>query len=240
MSGPLHLDATSAIVDVEPDWVDDDDAGEAEPLEAPVVEVDLEELVEPIVEALLAGGVVLLPTDTVYGIAALPADPAAVDQLFALKGRSADTPIAVLCADARSAAALVDPADEAGIRACGERWWPGPLTLVARRREGLDLHLGEPEATVGLRVPDHPLLRAVAERVGPLATTSANRSGEPTAVTAEEALVALGDGLAVVVDGGPLEGRASTVIDTTTAPWRALREGPIPSVDVIGSASTLL
>jgi L-threonylcarbamoyladenylate synthase len=206
-------------------------------------DVDVEELgpvVDALVEALLEGEVVLLPTDTVYGIAALPHDAAATGRLFALKGRAATTPLAVLCADARQAAGLVDPADEVAVRRCGERWWPGPLTLVGRRRPGVDLHLGEPADTVGLRVPDHPLIRLVADRVGPIATTSANRTGEPTAVTVEEALRSLGDGLAVAVDGGTIEGTASTVIDTTASPWRVLREGPLPSAEVIGTAPTLL
>ena len=201
---------------------------------------DPEGAVDQVVEALLAGGVVVIPTDTVYGLAALPGDQAATDALFDLKGRSRATPIALLCADVLQAVALVPPEDAVELQAVGERWWPGPLTLVCRRREGLDLHLGEPATTVGLRVPDHPLVRAVAERVGPIATTSANHHGQPTAVTAEEALLALGDGVAVVADEGPLEGRASTVIDTTTAPWHVLREGPLPAADVVGTTERLL
>ena len=201
---------------------------------------ELDGVVDPVVEALLDGEVVLLPTDTIYGIAALPSDASATARLFDLKGRTAATPIAVLCADARQAASLVDPEVEAVVRSCGERWWPGPLTLVCRRRSGLELHLGEPEDTVSLRVPDHPVVRLVAERVGPLATTSANRHGEPPSVTVDEALMSLGDGLAVVVDGGTIEGHASTVIDTTTRPWRALREGSIPPDDVIGHSQAHL
>lgn len=188
---------------------------------------------DALVEALLAGALVVLPTDTVYGLAALPGDERAVAALFELKGRSRSTPLAVLCTDLRQAVGLVPPEDAAALRAVGEQWWPGPLTLVCRRRDGLQFHLGEPVTTVGLRVPDHPLVRAIAERVGPLAVTSANRHGEPTAVTAEEALLAIGSGVAVVADEGPLEGRASTVIDTTTSPWHVLREGPLRSVDVI-------
>lgn len=201
---------------------------------------ELDGVVDPVVEALLDGQVVLLPTDTLYGIAALPSDAAAVARLFDLKGRTTATPIAVLCSDARQAASLVDPEVEPVVRSCGDRWWPGPLTLVCRRRAGLELHLGEPEDTVGLRVPDHPVVRMVAERVGPLATTSANRHGEPPAVTVEEALLSLGDGLAVVVDGGTIEGHASTVIDTTTRPWRTLREGPIRADEVLGTAQAHL
>ncbi len=191
------------------------------------------------VEALLAGEVVLLPTDTVYGLAALPGDEAAMEDLFATKGRSTVTPVAVLCADVRQAAALVAGADEAALRVAGERWWPGPLTLVFRRNDGLELHLGEPADTVGLRVPDHPLLRAVAERVGPVAATSANRHGEPTVVTAEEAVLAL-PGVRVIIDEGALEGRASTVIDATRDPWRVLREGPLPADEIVAAGQPRL
>lgn len=193
---------------------------------------------EPDVVALLAGAlrdgqVVVLPTDTVYGLAALPTDAAAIDQVFALKGRGADTPLAVLCADVEQALGLA--ADPDAVRAAAERWWPGPLTLVVPRRPGADLHLGEPPDTIGLRVPDHDLVRAVARVVGPIAATSANRHGEPPAATAVEAETALGDGLGLVVDGGRLDASASTVIDTTGPIWRILREGPIPGVAVLGS-----
>lgn len=192
-----------------------------------------------VVAALRAGGAVVLPTDTVYGLVALPGDPVAADRLFDLKGRGADTPVAVLCADVDQALALVDPADAGpgGLRSVAERWWPGPLTLVARRRAGIVLHLGEPRTTVGLRVPDHPLVRAVAEVVGPIAATSANRHGEPTATTAAAAAAALGSGLALVVDGGELTGAASTVIDTTAEPWRVLRAGDLPISDILAAAA---
>jgi tRNA threonylcarbamoyl adenosine modification protein (Sua5/YciO/YrdC/YwlC family) len=193
---------------------------------------DPEAVVDDVVELLLEGGVIVLPTDTVYGLAALPGDEAAMARLFALKGRDAGAPVAVLCTDVRQAAALVDPAALASLRPVGERWWPGPLTLVLPRRPGIELHLGRPEDTVGVRVPDHALVRAVTERTGPLAATSANRHRQPTAVTVEEAVLALGTELDAVVDGGALEGRASTVIDATTSPWRVLREGPLPADEI--------
>jgi tRNA threonylcarbamoyl adenosine modification protein (Sua5/YciO/YrdC/YwlC family) len=117
-----------------------------------------------------------------------------------------------------------------------QRWWPGPLTLVLPRRSGLALHLGEPETTVGLRVPEHPLVQAVAAAVGPIATTSANRHGEPTATTAQEAVAALGEGVALAVDGGRLEGRSSTVVDATGPSWRVLREGPVPADELLRMA----
>jgi tRNA threonylcarbamoyl adenosine modification protein (Sua5/YciO/YrdC/YwlC family) len=199
------------------------------------VRVDLGEpdVVARVHDALRAGQVVVLPTDTVYGLAALPTDAAAVDQVFALKGRAADTPLAVLCADLKQALGLA--AEPGAVRAAAQRWWPGPLTLVVTRRPGIDLHLGEPPDTIGLRVPDHALVRAVATAVGPIAATSANRHGDPPATTAAEAEAALGDGLGLVVDGGRLEASASTVVDTTGPTWRVLRDGPIPGADVVAS-----
>ncbi|MGV3760543.1 MAG: L-threonylcarbamoyladenylate synthase [Actinomycetota bacterium] len=205
--------------------------------EVPVVHDRAPDVVAQIVAALRQGGVVVLPTDTVYGIAALPADEDAVDRLFALKGRRTDVPIAVLCADAAQALSLAEPPDPTAARLVADRWWPGPLTLVLPRRGGLELHLGEPSATVGLRVPDHPLVQAVAAEVGPIATTSANRHGEPTATTAEEAVAVLGPGVALAVDGGRLEGRSSTVVDATVTPWRTLRDGPIAGDEVTATAS---
>jgi tRNA threonylcarbamoyl adenosine modification protein (Sua5/YciO/YrdC/YwlC family) len=189
--------------------------------------------VEQIVTVLRAGGVVVLPTDTVYGVAALPADAAAVDAVFAMKGRRADVPMAVLCADVDQALDLAEPEAARAIRPVADQWWPGPLTVVLPRRPGLGLHLGEPHTTVGLRVPAHPLVSAVAAIVGPIATTSANRHGEPTATTAAEAAVALGAGVGLVVDGGRLEGASSTVLDATRRPWRVLREGPIPAAALL-------
>ena len=187
--------------------------------------------VDAIVATLRGGGVVVLPTDTVYGLAALPTSRDAVDRVFALKGRRADVPIAVLCASADQALALAEPVP--GIERVAAQLWPGPLTLVLPRRPGVDLHLGEPEHTIGLRVPDHELIRRVAERVGPIATTSANRHGEPTPSTAAEAAAALTDAPDLVVDGGPLDAPASTVVDASRSPWAVLREGSISAAQVI-------
>ena len=192
--------------------------------------------VDLIVTTLEGGGVVVLPTDTVYGLAALPTDAGASARLFALKGRGADVPVAVLCASAEQALALADDPLAPGVAAVAERWWPGPLTLVLPRRPGVALHLGEPRHTIGLRVPDDDLVRAVAERVGPIAATSANRHGQPTAVTALEATEQLGPDVDLVVDGGRLEGRSSTVIDATTSPWRVLREGPLDAAAILQTA----
>jgi L-threonylcarbamoyladenylate synthase len=185
------------------------------------------DLVDRLVAALEAGEPVVLPTDTVYGVAALPSVAGATARLYALKDRRPDVPLAVLVAapdDLDDLAAEVDgpTADLVG------RHWPGPLTVVVRRhpdRTGWDLG-GDP-GTVGVRCPDHPLVRAVAARTGPIATTSANRHGEPTPVTAAEAAASLTAPVAVVADGGTLVGTASTVVDVTADPWRILRQGAL-------------
>jgi L-threonylcarbamoyladenylate synthase len=197
---------------------------------------DVAEAVERIAAALTAGGVVVLPTETVYGLAALPRDQSATERLFELKGRTAAVPVAVLCADAAQALELADPGIGSAMAAVAARWWPGPLTLVVPRRVGVHLYLGEPASTIGLRVPDHDVVRAVAAKVGPIAATSANRHGEPTPTTAGAVVAALGPGIDLVVDGGDVAAAASTVIDATADPWTVLREGPIPSGEVIAIA----
>jgi tRNA threonylcarbamoyl adenosine modification protein (Sua5/YciO/YrdC/YwlC family) len=194
------------------------------------------EQIDAIVAALERGGVVVLPTDTVYGLAALATDAVATNRLFAVKGRTADVPLAVLCASVDQALALADPQDGPAVATVAARWWPGPLTLVLPRRAGLSLHLGEPHDTIGLRVPDDELIQAVAGRVGPIAATSANRHGRPTAATALEAREQLGDGVDLVIDGGRIERHSSTVIDATTEPWRVLREGPLDAAAILETA----
>lgn len=178
-------------------------------------------------EALRGGGVVLLPTDTVYGIAVVASAPGATARLFALKERSEGQPVAVLVADRAQALALADAPGDAALRLM-ERLWPGPLTLVVRRSPtASSLELGGDPATVGLRCPDHDLVRALATEVGPLATTSANRHGQPTPLTAAEAAASLVGPVDLVVDGGRLGSVASTVVDLTGSEPKVLREGAV-------------
>jgi L-threonylcarbamoyladenylate synthase len=184
--------------------------------------------VDEAVRALLAGGVVLLPTDTVYGLAVAASVPGSVAQLFALKGRQRDVPIAVLVAGPSQAWALAaEPLPEAA-RRLAARWWPGPLTLVVARAPGWDVDIGGSGETVGVRCPDHGLVQALCRAVGPLATTSANRHGEAPAATAQAAAAAVGH-TGLVIDEGPLEGAPSTVVDCTVSPVRVLREGAVPA-----------
>jgi L-threonylcarbamoyladenylate synthase len=189
--------------------------------------------------ALRAGGVVALPTDTVYGLAALPTVDGATARLFALKRRSGDVPLAVLCASADQALGLADGAAVGhDVRRLAGRLWPGALTLVLPRRSGLDYALGAGSATIGVRCPDRPLLQALAAEVGPLATTSANLHGEPTPPTAAGVAGVFGDGLALVLDGGPCGTPPSTVVDATRGRWRVLREGSVTLAEVEAAAGT--
>jgi len=180
-----------------------------------------------VAEALQGGGVVLLPTDTVYGIAVLASAPGATARLFALKERSEGQPVAVLVADRSQALGLADAPGEAALRLM-ERLWPGPLTLVLRRSStAAALELGGDPATVGLRCPDHDLVRALAAEVGGVATTSANRHNQPTPRTAAEAAASLVGAVDLVVDGGRLGSVASTVVDLTGSEPKVLREGAV-------------
>jgi len=196
-----------------------------------------DEAVRAAAAALRAGEVVALPTDTVYGLAALPGDAGHTGRLFALKGRGAEVPVAVLCSGVEQALGLTD-ADRLpdGTRRIAERLWPGPLTLVLPRRDGLGYALGKPEGTIGVRCPDHHLVRALAAEVGPLATTSANRHGEPTPPTAAQVAGLFGAGLALVLDGGPCAEPPSAVVDATGATWRVLRAGRVSEADLAAAA----
>ena len=176
-------------------------------------------------DVLRQGGAVVVPTDTVYGLAVRADLPGAAGRLAACKGRAAEQPIAVLVDSvAQAEEVAIVPA---WARVLVDRWWPGPLTLVLRRRPGVDWDLGQPAATLGVRVPAHGGLRALAAAVGPLATTSANGHGLPTPPTAAAAAGALDRGPDLVVDGGRCEGAASTVVDATGDVPLVLRAGPI-------------
>jgi L-threonylcarbamoyladenylate synthase len=181
------------------------------------------------VEALRRGEIVAIPTDTVYGLAAALDLPGSIDRLFEVKARPADRAIAVLLGDIGQAVDLVD-LPPAG-RLLGETFWPGGLTLVVGQRPDHPLppELTGGRPTIGIRVPDHPAPRAIAAVLGPLPTTSANVSGEPELREAAEIAERLGDGLGLVLDGGPARGGVpSTVVDVTRDPPQILREGAIP------------
>ena len=185
------------------------------------------------VELLRAGLIVAVPTDTVYGIAADLSLPDAIERLFAAKGRPPERAVAVLLADAVQASVLGVMGPAASLLA--ERFWPGGLTLVlpVRSEARLPGVLAAGAPTIGVRVPDHPAPRAIAAVLGPLPTTSANRSGEADARDAAEIAERLGSAVALVLDGGPIRGGpASTVVDCSVALPVVLRAGAIPPAEI--------
>jgi L-threonylcarbamoyladenylate synthase len=186
--------------------------------------------------ALADGAVVAVPTDTVYGLAVDPSQPEAVARLFALKGRPDDVPLPVLVAGPEQVALVAGTLGPAAAELAA-RFWPGPLTLVVPRRPGFTVDLGGPPAarqTVGVRRPDHPVVVALCELLGPLAVTSANLHGAAPATTADEvaAVFAGSDEPEVVLDGGPCDGTPSTVVECRGPASRCLREGALAWADL--------
>ena len=196
---------------------------------APRVVVDDAAGRDAAIEVLRAGGLVALPTDTVYGIAVALDTPGGIGRLFEAKARPPDKGIMLLLADAAQAGEIgrMTPAATALADAC----WPGGLTVIVPQRPDVafppELTAGAP--TIGLRVPDHPAPRALAAGVGPLPTTSANRSGHPEGRDAREIVAQLGDAVDLVLDGGAAHGGPpSTVVDCTGERVQVLRAGAVP------------
>ncbi|MGA2283211.1 MAG: L-threonylcarbamoyladenylate synthase [Candidatus Dormibacteria bacterium] len=183
--------------------------------------------IEEAVAAIGAGQVVVVPTDTVYGLAGDPSNPEAVERIFAIKGRPPQLELNLLAAGISQLETLVEMDGVA--RSLAAAFWPGPLSLVCpvgTRR----LAIPRRGTTLMVRVPAHALLRGLLAETGPVASTSANRHGLPAAATAAAAEAVLGGDVAGTVDGGPGTGMASTIIDLSSRPPRVLREGPIASV----------
>ncbi len=186
--------------------------------------------------ALDRGSPIVIPTDTVYGIAARPELPDAIGRVFAAKGRPDDRPLPVLGAgldDLRPVADL----DERAVALAG-RFWPGPLTLVVPRSPSFAGHLGSvDDGTVAVRVPAHPSALELLGRSGPLAVTSANLSGRPPATTVAQAREALQRGIEVFVDGGPsIVAAPSTIVSLVGTP-KVLREGELSALEVLRELS---
>ena len=181
-----------------------------------------------VVAALREGQVVLLPTDTVYGLAVMATNSAAVAAVFALKQRPVDTSVAVLVADIAQAVSYVDLGADGN--ALAERFWPGALTIVANRTDNGAVAAGT-DSTLGVRCPDDDFIRSVAAAVGPLAASSANLHGQPTPSSCVEA-AEIFDTVQIVVDGGPRQGSASTVVSIIDGAPVLLRRGPISMANI--------
>jgi tRNA threonylcarbamoyl adenosine modification protein (Sua5/YciO/YrdC/YwlC family) len=182
---------------------------------------------EAAVAAVLKGALVVLPTDTVYGIGADAFRPSAVDQLLIAKGRGRQTPPPVLVGSVRAASALVEDLGPYGQELIDE-FWPGGLTLICRASRSLKWDLGETKGTVAVRMPQHPVALDLLAQTGPMAVSSANLTGQPAATTADAAREQLGDSAEIYLDGGPCdESTPSTIVDLTGDMPRLLRTGVV-------------
>lgn len=185
------------------------------------------------VDVLNHGGLVVFPTDTVYGLGALPSRADFVERLYVVKGRDSAKAIAVLIGRVEELAKVsIDPGETA--MQLARRFWPGPLTIIVPRHPDLPDILS-PKRTIGVRMPDHPVALRLLQLTGPLAVTSANLSGKENTTTVEEVLAQLDSRVHLVLDGGKTPGGLpSTVVDCTGSELEILRQGPI-SKEVIES-----
>ncbi|MET4428146.1 MULTISPECIES: L-threonylcarbamoyladenylate synthase [unclassified Mycolicibacterium] len=184
------------------------------------------------VSALKDGRLVVMPTDTVYGIGADAFNGTAVASLLAAKGRGRDMPVPVLVGSWHTIEGLVYSVPTAA-RELIRAFWPGALSLVVRQAPSLQWDLGDSHGTVMLRMPLHPVAIELLREVGPMAVSSANKSGSPAAVTAADAREQLDDLVGVYLEAGPsAQGAASTIVDLTGATPRVLREGPVTAAAI--------
>jgi L-threonylcarbamoyladenylate synthase len=188
-------------------------------------------------QAIGTGELVVIPTDTVYGVAADAFAPAAVQRLLDAKGRDRTAPPPVLVPGIPTLDALAEVVPDE-VRALVAEFWPGGLTIVVRARRTLDWDLGETRGTVALRMPSHPIALELLAETGPLAVSSANKTGEPAATTAAAAEAMLGDAVAVYLEAGAGGEVGSTIVDATglespAGKLRILRSGVIPDADIV-------
>ncbi|WP_106507039.1 L-threonylcarbamoyladenylate synthase [Brachybacterium timonense] len=200
-----------------------------------------EQALEAAVEAVRDGRLIVLPTDTVYGIGADAFAPEAVQALLDAKGRGRDTPPPVLVGDPAVLMALAVDVPEVAER-LAEEFWPGPLTLILTAQPSLTWDLGETRGTVALRMPEDEVALELLRRTGPLAVSSANRHGRPAAQTVLDAATQLGDAVDVYLDGGTtVLGASSTIIDMTVDPPEIVRDGALSReriIEVLGDIFT--
>ncbi|MEX0831967.1 MAG: L-threonylcarbamoyladenylate synthase [Nitriliruptoraceae bacterium] len=201
---------------------------------------DREHAITAAADALRAGELVVLPTDTVYGLAADAFHQKGTARIFTAKQRSRSLPLPVLVRSPKQLLGLCTDLPPAAERLMAA-YWPGPLTLVVPAQPGMQWDLGRNEGTIGVRMPLDDITLDVIRQLGPLAVTSANTSGSPPARTIAEAISQLGGSVEVYVDGGPREGgAASTVVDLTRSTAMILRSGDLDDNDVTAVAEGAL
>ncbi len=190
------------------------------------------------IAALRADELVVYPTETFYGIAADPLSPAALEKLFAIKGRDPQKPIALIAANSQMAFEVAREVPTIA-RRLASAFWPGPLTIVLPARKGFPHQLVGPDGGVGIRVSPHPIARALSDGLGkPITATSANRSGEEPATTVRAAGESLGDKVKVFLDGGTSQASApSTVVACDARGYRIIRAGAISEREIVAALS---
>jgi len=189
---------------------------------------------EAAASAVRRGALVVLPTDTVYGLGCDAFSHRGVAALLAAKGRGRDMPVPVLIGSPRTIDGLAHDVSESA-RELVQAFWPGALTVVVRAQPSLTWDLGDSSGTVAIRMPLHPVAIELLRETGPLAVSSANRSGLTPAATVEDAIDQLGDDVAVYLDGGPCaDTLPSTIVDVTGETPVVVREGAI-SVELLRS-----
>ena len=184
-------------------------------------------------EILRGGGVIALPTDTLYGISANALDEDAASRVFRVKGREERSPLPIFVSDSDDLYKYGRDVPDVAVR-LAETFWPGKLTIVVGKSDRIPDVVSGGLNTVGLRVPDHTVPREIVGQLGsPITATSANVSGKPALTTAEDVVAQLGGRLDLVLDGGNLApSLPSTVIDVTTVPPTILREGAVSPADI--------
>lgn len=191
-----------------------------------IILADHIESIHRALRVLRKGGLVAFPTDTVYGLGALAFDGTAVESIYLAKDRPIEKAIPILIGDEKDLGKLSDDISK-DVRRLVSRFWPGPLTVIVPKKPTLP-HSVSATATVGVRVPDHPVARKLLRDAGPMAVTSANISGQSSPSTAQEVLDQLNGRIELIIDGGSTPGGVpSTLVDCTGSEIKVLREGPI-------------
>jgi len=185
-------------------------------------------------ELLLSGGLVAFPTDTVYGVGCLAFNEQAIESIYAAKDRPMEKAIPVLIGDSRDVIQVAEEIPMFAMRLIA-RFWPGPLTVLVPKKSNLPEAISA-TSTVGVRVPDHEVARALLRLAGPMAITSANISGQASPTTAEQVFAQLNGRIALIIDGGPTRGGIpSTLVDCTKEEIEVLREGPISKEQLLNA-----
>ena len=198
---------------------------------AEVIQIDPKqpspELIAEAVRVIKAKGVIIYPTETLYGLGADPMSTEAMERIYAIKGRAAAKPIPFLIKDQEMLASLVEEVPPIG-RELIKRYWPGALTLIFRAKKGLQPPLRGKAGTIALRITAHPVAQAIVEAMdAPLTATSANLAGEEDIIDGRQLAQLFGNQVDLIIDGGKVAGIGSTVVDLTVSPVRIVREGMI-------------